>query len=108
MAQHFEFRVPATTANLGPGYGVVGLALDLWFDFALTVLPFWFRTETMAFQVVPRAWSSGTALAVFTANVLKSLMLVGPVPPPALALAYVSVLVTNTRRYWSPGFNSGG
>lgn len=37
LAQHFEFRVPATTANLGPGYGVVGLALDLWFDFSVTV-----------------------------------------------------------------------
>lgn len=33
MTQHFEFRVPATTANLGPGFGVVGLALELWFDF---------------------------------------------------------------------------
>lgn len=37
MTQNFELRVPATTANLGPGYGVVGLALDLWFDFRVTV-----------------------------------------------------------------------
>lgn len=28
-------RIPATTANLGPGFDCMGLALDLWNDFAL-------------------------------------------------------------------------
>ena len=32
----FAFRIPATTANLGPGFGVLGLALDLWLEFGVT------------------------------------------------------------------------
>ncbi len=32
-------RVPATTANLGPGFDVLGLALDLWNDLWVQVLP---------------------------------------------------------------------
>ncbi|MFO1055028.1 MAG: hypothetical protein U1F36_22655 [Planctomycetota bacterium] len=31
----FTFRVPATTANLGPGFGVLGLALDRWIEFTV-------------------------------------------------------------------------
>ena len=31
----FTIRVPATTANLGPGFGVLGLALDRWLEFTI-------------------------------------------------------------------------
>jgi homoserine kinase len=30
MADKVTVRVPATTANLGPVYDILGLALDLW------------------------------------------------------------------------------
>ena len=33
-----EVRAPATTANLGPGYDCLGMALDLWNHIAVTVL----------------------------------------------------------------------
>ncbi len=29
MTEAFEFHVPATCANLGPGFGVLAIALDL-------------------------------------------------------------------------------
>lgn len=32
----FAFRIPATTANLGPGFGVLGIALELWLEFAVS------------------------------------------------------------------------
>lgn len=32
-----EVRVPATSANLGPGFDSMGIALDLWNDFRLTL-----------------------------------------------------------------------
>jgi homoserine kinase len=37
-----KIRIPATTANLGPGFDVLGLALDLWneVDFELRTLNF--------------------------------------------------------------------
>jgi homoserine kinase len=31
----FVLRVPATTANLGPGFGVLGLALERWLEFTV-------------------------------------------------------------------------
>ena len=36
-----KIRIPATTANLGPGFDVLGLALDLWneVDFELNDPP---------------------------------------------------------------------
>lgn len=30
-------RIPATSANLGPGFDCIGLALDLWNEFELTL-----------------------------------------------------------------------
>ena len=30
MYRKVEIRVPATTANLGPGFDCLGMALDLW------------------------------------------------------------------------------
>jgi len=30
-----QIRIPATTANLGPGFDCMGLALDLWNTFEL-------------------------------------------------------------------------
>ncbi|HID85374.1 MAG TPA: homoserine kinase [Anaerolineaceae bacterium] len=37
MSRRIVVRVPATTANLGPGFDVLGLALDLWNEVAFTV-----------------------------------------------------------------------
>ncbi len=37
MKQRVRVRVPATTANLGPGFDVLGLALDLWNEAEFTV-----------------------------------------------------------------------
>ena len=34
-----EVRAPATTANLGPGYDCLGMALDLWNTLTVEVLP---------------------------------------------------------------------
>ena len=34
-----EVRAPATTANLGPGYDCLGMALDLWNRLAVTTEP---------------------------------------------------------------------
>ena len=34
---HITIRVPATSANLGPGFDSLGLALDLWNDTAITL-----------------------------------------------------------------------
>ena len=39
-------RIPATTANLGPGFDCMGLALDLWNTFELHIGPPGFRVET--------------------------------------------------------------
>ena len=30
MLSYAEVRVPATTANLGPGFDCLGMALDIW------------------------------------------------------------------------------
>ncbi|MGK2308471.1 homoserine kinase [Cutibacterium sp. V970] len=38
MADSVRVRVPATSANLGPGYDCMGLALDLWDDVGVEVL----------------------------------------------------------------------
>jgi len=35
--QHAHVRVPATTANLGPGFDCLGLALDLWNEASLSI-----------------------------------------------------------------------
>lgn len=32
-------RVPATTANMGPGFDTIGMALDIWTEIAVEVLP---------------------------------------------------------------------
>src|SRR5688500_1302954 len=34
---HITVRVPATSANLGPGFDALGLALDLWNDTTMTL-----------------------------------------------------------------------
>ncbi len=39
-------RIPATTANLGPGFDCMGLALDLWNDFELHPIESGFEVET--------------------------------------------------------------
>lgn len=36
---HIQVMVPATTANLGPGFDTLGLALDLWNRFEATLTP---------------------------------------------------------------------
>lgn len=38
MADSVRVRVPATSANLGPGYDCMGLALDLWDEVGVEVL----------------------------------------------------------------------
>ena len=30
-------RVPATTANMGPGFDTVGMALDMWSEFTVSI-----------------------------------------------------------------------
>lgn len=45
IPQHVHVRVPATTANLGCGFDILGLALQLYNTFALT------RTETPGWRV---------------------------------------------------------
>ena len=36
MDNSVRVRVPATSANLGPGYDCIGLALDLWDEVSVT------------------------------------------------------------------------
>ena len=36
--QNIRIKSPATTANLGPGYDCLGMALDLWNELEVTVL----------------------------------------------------------------------
>ena len=38
MDNSVRVRVPATSANLGPGYDCIGLALDLWDEVSVGVL----------------------------------------------------------------------
>ena len=38
MVDSVRVRVPATSANLGPGYDCIGLALDLWDEVSVEVL----------------------------------------------------------------------
>lgn len=38
MDNSVRVRVPATSANLGPGYDCIGLALDLWDEVSVEVL----------------------------------------------------------------------
>jgi homoserine kinase len=39
QARSFTIRVPATSANIGPGFDVVGLSLSLWLTLTVTVPP---------------------------------------------------------------------
>lgn len=39
MSCNVTVTVPATTANLGPGFDSLGMALDLWNQFELTIVP---------------------------------------------------------------------
>lgn len=39
MTRAFKIRVPATSANIGPGFDVVGLSLSLYLDLTVTVPP---------------------------------------------------------------------
>ena len=39
MSRSLRARVPATSANLGPGFDCMGVALDLWNDFTLMAAP---------------------------------------------------------------------
>ncbi|HQV29267.1 MAG TPA: homoserine kinase [Thermoflexales bacterium] len=39
MSRSLRARVPATSANLGPGFDCMGIALDLWNDFTLSAAP---------------------------------------------------------------------
>ncbi|KZT67617.1 homoserine kinase [Daedalea quercina L-15889] len=39
MSQSFTIRVPATSANIGPGFDVVGLSLSLYLTLSVTVFP---------------------------------------------------------------------
>lgn len=39
MRSEFTIRVPATSANIGPGFDVVGLSLSLWLSLFVTIRP---------------------------------------------------------------------
>jgi homoserine kinase len=39
MSRILRARVPATSANLGPGFDCMGVALDLWNEFSLSAAP---------------------------------------------------------------------
>ena len=39
MSRSLRVRVPATSANLGPGFDCMGVALDLWNEFSLSAAP---------------------------------------------------------------------
>ena len=41
MVSAVTVRVPATTANLGPGFDTLALALDLWNEAVFQPVEFW-------------------------------------------------------------------
>jgi threonine synthase len=55
-----EVRVPASSANLGPGFDCLGLALDLWNTFVFEALPDGAPSPQIAFASV---WGEDAALA---------------------------------------------
>ncbi len=47
-------RVPATTANLGPGFDCIGMALDLWNEVTVSYGEFQFEAEGTDVQDIPK------------------------------------------------------
>lgn len=47
-------RVPATTANIGPGFDCIGFALDIWNETTVERAPFGFQIEGEGEASLPR------------------------------------------------------
>jgi homoserine kinase len=54
MKSKIVVRVPATTANLGPGFDCLGLALDWWNTFEVEIIPRGLEIEISGAEELPR------------------------------------------------------